>query len=309
MGIMNAIQQNVTNQPQPGFNVPQPQLPSRIEFNPSEIARQAEQSRRAFEEQLAREAEWARQQEESLRKQAWEQARALEAQRQRIQELRDRAADIVGDFERRKDEAQQTLKRVKELHDLAQSRDSEQMRIAIEQLRKYGRMSTNQRGVQKTINDRFFVVVWSKEFDQVEEVRFAQALGASVATANPAPAIQYVTQFAAESKRTVVENLRKAPDAVRTKLEREFEQLLVKGLDAAINGKRPAMVKVKAVDIVINVATYNHEFVVELVDPRLVKTGEVLGVPVYTIEAESRTIRIPMPNTFQPYVGLVVQVD
>jgi hypothetical protein len=58
----------------------------------------------------------------------------------------------------------------------------------------------------------------------------------------------------------------------------------------------------------VGLATYNYWVNARYREPRLVENGRVLGVQLYRIEYSDRELRIPLPNTFQPYVHVEVKM-
>lgn len=185
--------------------------------------------------------------------------------------------------------------------------DNRQLRAeAYRQLRDSGTLGSNKDQVLKRLNDGLSVFIPAAEIDHFDEIQFAGSLAASVASGNPGPALAYLEQLAVESKATFLRNLRNAPDQVREKLEREFEALLVRALDRARRDGRPIQLTIEGVTMEAGLATFNNWVDVRYQVPRLVETGEILGVKMYRIEMERHTKRLPMPNTFLPYVRLQV---
>ena len=136
----------------------------------------------------------------------------------------------------------------------------------------------------------------------------AQALAASAATGNPAPALAYLHQFAVDSEAQVLRNLRHAPQQAREVVEREFKRLLVDALDRGRGGGGPVGLRVEGVDLTVGIATYNHWVTIRYILPELVPTQRILGVQLYDIRTHQHEVRVPLPNTFQPYARVAVRL-
>lgn len=190
------------------------------------------------------------------------------------------------------------------------SGDSPQMREeAYRQLRNAGVLGGNREDVKRDLRSGFGFVVFAKEVDHFEYIRFGQALGASAATGNPGPVMLYLQQLLAESKQTFMKNLSKLPGEARERALRELEGLLLKSLQQAMNGGRPVQVRFQGVDLVAGIASYNHWVDVRYSWPRLVKVGEQFGIQICTIRFDQQSFRIPMPNTHQPYVKIKINAS
>jgi hypothetical protein len=224
----------------------------------------------------------------------------------RVDELRKQAERVLRDFDRMKDEAEKAQREYDRLAKLARSNNLNGQE-AIRTLKAAGGLRSNRDNVVKGIDSGLGVVVWGKEIDHIEEQKLAAALATSVATANPGPAVAMIKQFAAATKAEVLKSLRSAPGQVQQKAQREFEGLLVQGLNAAIKGQRPPGFGLDGIDLTVALATYNHWIDVRINQPRLVPTEKVLGVQLYRIATDPKTIQVPLPNTFQPYLKLAAR--
>jgi len=136
-----------------------------------------------------------------------------EANRQtaRINELRQQAERVLRDYKRMKEEAEKAQEKYEQMEKLSKSGNLDTSKEAYKALAAAGVLGTNRAEVMKGINGGFSVVIWGKEFDHFEEQKLAAALGASVASANPGPALVYIKQFALQTKAEVLKNLKAAP--------------------------------------------------------------------------------------------------
>lgn len=57
------------------------------------------------------------------------------------------------------------------------------------------------------------------------------------------------------------------------------------------------------------IATDNHWCTVKHQEPQLVETQKVLGVQLYEVRFKACEKKIPLPNTFQPYVRVQMKVS
>ena len=112
--------------------------------------------------------------------------------------------------------------------------------------------------------------------------------------------------FALETKKIVLQHLKNAPKQLQQTVEREFETLLIAAIEKAVNQGRPPELRFGGVSVVVGLATYNHWCNVKFQWPELVPTANILGIQLYEIRMVKRDMRIPLPNTFQPYVQVRV---
>jgi hypothetical protein len=224
----------------------------------------------------------------------------------RIDELRQQAQRALNDFNRMKEEFDKNRAEFQKLAQQAERGDLNAVE-ARNRLLKAGGLCSNRADVKKSHDRGLGVVLWAKEFDHLEQQKFAASLGTSVVTANPGPALAYVQQFAVESKGQLLKNLKNAPAQTQRRAQREFEMLLVQGLNAAVNRKAPPAYGFDGIDLKVGLATYNHWVEIRMNQPRLVPTEKILGVQLYRIATDPVTIKTPLPNTFQPYMELVVR--
>ncbi len=233
-------------------------------------------------------------------------------------EVRDQAVDQAEKYRRQAQEAIDRFNQLRRDVDnlmseyqkyerLAKGDDARLRAEAYRQLQNMGVMGSNQRDVQANMTRGLALVIWSSHFDHVEQQKFATALAASVASGNPGPALTYVKQFAAESKKTVLDNLKNAPQQVRKKVEAEFEKMLVAALDKAVNKGQPLELRFEGVSLTVGLATYNHWCDIRFKWPELVPTRQILGVQLYEIRMKDGGGRIPLPNTYQPYARVQVK--
>ena len=226
----------------------------------------------------------------------------------RIEDLRRQAEKEIKKFERMKDEFEKAKNEFDRLSKLAQSSDLNLQKEAYRTLTTSGVLKSNRDDVVKGIKQGLSEVVWGKEFDLIEQKKLATALGTSIATANPGPALLYINQFAVATKAEVMRNLRNASARAQQKVQDEFEMLLIKGLNALVKGQRPPNFGIDGMDLSVALATYNNWVVVRLDQPRLVPTEKISGVQLYRIATDPKTINVPLPNTFQPYFKLALRV-
>lgn len=288
----------------------------------NDLKKEAEEKARKLREErdrLAREAEEKakrlRDERDRAAKQAEEAARKVREERDRlareaakVDELRKRAESEMARFRELKKRAEQLMVDCDRYQRLASGDDAKLRAEAYRQLRAAGVMGTNQADVKKGIERGFGHTLWGKEFDHIEEQKFAVALGASAASGNPGPAIAYIKQYAADTKRTLLEQLKSAPKEVRKKAEDEFERLLVDALNKARKGKVPEL-QFAGVKLAVGIATYNHWCTVQYQMPELVPTEKVLGVQLYEVRFKKQERKVPLPNTFQPHVRVEVKAS
>lgn len=278
------------------------------------IAKQAEEKARKLREErdrIAKQAEEAARKARETRDEAMRRAAELERQAReqaaKVEEFRRKAQEMIDRFNKLRRDAESIEAEYKKYEKLAQG-DSAQLREeAYRQLRKSGVMGSNKTKIKAELEKGLSFVLWAKEFDHFEEIKFATALGASVASGNPGMALKYVEQFALESKKEVLKNLKRAPKEVQRKVEKEFEKLFVEALDKAVSKGRPIELNFEGVTLTVGLATYNHWSNVKYSWPELVKTTQMFGVQLYDIKLRNKENKIPLPNTFQPYVRLAVK--
>lgn len=223
------------------------------------------------------------------------------------EKYRRQAQEAIDRFNQLRRDADTLMSEYQKYERLAKGDDARLRAEAYRQLQNMGVMGSNQRDVQANMTRGLALVIWSSHFDHFEEQKFAVALGESVASGNPGPALAYVKQFAAESKKTVLDNLKNAPQQVRRKVETEFEKMLVEALDKAVNKGQPLELRFEGVSLSVGLATYNHWCDIRFKWPELVPTRQVLGVQLYEIRMKDGGGRIPLPNTYQPYARVQVK--
>lgn len=284
---------------------------------------QAEQEARRLREERDRAARTAEEQARRVReardraaREAEEVARKARETRERVaqeaakvDELRRRAEAEVTRFKKIRQDVERAVAEYDRLQRLAGGDDARLRDEAYRQLRAAGVMGSNQAEVKKKIERGFGHTLWGKEFDHIEQQKFAMALAASAASGNPGPALAYVKQYAADTKKTLLAQLKAAPKEVQQKAEAEFERLLVDALDKAVrNGKVPEL-RFGGVTLTVGMATYNHWCAVKYQEPQLVETQKVFGVQLYEVRFKPQEKRIPLPNTCQPYVRVEVKAS
>jgi len=281
----------------------------------AQAAQQASDAAKIEADRIARQAREARERaDREAREAAARAARAAQEARDRvvreaarIDELRRQAQDTIKRFNELRRDAEKLRAEYRKYEELANV-DSAQLRAeAYKQLQKSGAMGSNRQDVKDRLDRGLSLVLWAKEFDHVEEIKFATALSASAASGNPGPALAYVKKFAADTKATVLKNLKNAPKDAQRKVEREFEKLFVEALDKAVNKGKPLELRFEGVSVTVGLATYNHWCNVKYSFPELVKSSVVLGVQLYEVRMAKKEFRIPLPNTFQPYVRVAVK--
>lgn len=262
-----------------------------------------------------REAQQLREARDRAAKEANEVARKLREARDRaaqeaakVDNLRRQAQEAIARFEKLKKDTEHLETEYKKYEKLAKGNSADLRAEAYNQLRKSGVMGSNKESVKKEINSGLSVVLWAKEFDHAEEIKFGMALAASVASSNPGPALAYVKGFAIETKVEMLKQLKNAPDKIRKQFEAEFEKLLVTALDKAVNHGQLPVLTFGGASVKFGLATYNHWCNVRYETPELVPTSKILGVQLYEVRTHKKQINIPLPNTFQPYVKVEVKV-
>jgi hypothetical protein len=230
----------------------------------------------------------------------------LAAQLARIDQLRHDAEQKIKNFERLRGDVQRAFQDYQRYSNLLQSSSPQTRQEAYRALTAAGVIGSNKQEIQRQMNRGLSLVLPGKELDHIEEMNLLAALAESIATANPGPALVYLQQFIVETKQAVLQNIQRLPQQAQQKIQREFEMLFIKAIDKAIREGRPIELRLDGVSLTLNLATYNYWLDVRYQWPELRQVDRVLGVPVYNIQMENRTAKIPLPNTFQPYVQLKV---
>lgn len=224
----------------------------------------------------------------------------------RLDDLRKQAERVIRDCQRMRDEFEKNRAEFQKLAKEAERGDLDAAE-ARRRLLQAGGLRSNRADVKKAHDRGLGLVLWAKELDHLEQQKFAAALGSSIATANPGPALAYVQYFATASKAEVLKNLKNAPAQTQRRAQREFEMLLVQGLNAAVNRQAPPAYGFDGIDLKVALATYNHWVEIRMNQPRLVPTEKIAGVQFYRITTDPVTVKASLPNTFQPYLELVVR--
>ena len=276
-----------------------PRIPNPIDERLRELDRQRlEAQRRAVEEARRLDA-----QRLEAQRRAEAEARRLDAHRRRVQREVENVRRRFGELKRNVERRQAEIEKLKKLC----NGDSRELRAqAYRELRNAGAFGTNKNEVRRRLQNGLSVVVYGAEIDHVDEVQFAAAIGSSIATGNPGPVTLYLKQMLAESKATFIRNLENAPRENRDRLIAEFEPTFLRSLEQAMQGRQPVRVPVNGVSMEVGVATFNSWIDVRYQVPRLVDNGSVVGIRLYRIDTSRHHQKIPLPNTFQPYVKLQV---
>jgi uncharacterized membrane protein len=122
---------------------------------------------------------------------------------------------------------------------------------------------------------------------------FTQAVGASVATGNPGPAMTYLEYVVMETKRQLLANA----NAEMRRMVHDLERMLIGALNDSIRSGRPVQFYFHGAEVQVGVATYNHWKKI---------SGNYPKVDRGRISWDHLERTIPLPNTHQPYVRLRV---
>ncbi len=281
-----------------------PSIPNPIDEAAKLDRARLEAQRRAEEAARKKAAELA-----AARKRAEEEARKLAERKAAIER---RARQIRDEFERLQKTAERNRRDYDRMQKVLSGGPGKAREEAVEMVRRAGVLGTNKAQVRQSIQGRVNLtqVIYAKEFDHYEQQQLATAIGASVASGNPGPVLLYLQGFLAQSKLEVTRNLTAAKGEARDKLLREFDMLIIKALDKALSGGRPLEVNFGGVDVEVGLATYNHWGVIRWDEPSLeyVSSG-VPGLSMPRIKQTPRERKLPLPNTFQPYLKVRVRVS
>lgn len=285
----------------PKPSLPKPSLPKPPQLpklpNPIDAAKDA--AARLDRERL----EAQRRAEQAARKKAAE----LDAARKRVEaEVR----KVREQYESLKRQAQEAEKNYETARRFLNSNPSKSRDEIVRHLKQAAGLRSNKDSVQASIRgrDRLSQVIYGKEFDHLEQKQFATAMAASVVSANPGPVLVYLKTFLAQTKVEVVNNLKQASREVRDKLSREFDMLVIQALDKAVRQGKALDVSLHGVDVEIGLATYNHWVELKWKEPSLDRVDSgVPGVPGYRLRQKDVERKLPLPNTFQPYLKVRVR--
>lgn len=136
---------------------------------------------------------------------------------------------------------------------------------------------TNKWDIRHNLERDGWWVAYGKEIGYKEYQEFGEAVAASVAAENPAPAMAYLKALVAESVAVLARN---AGREFGTKVRDVAERELVSAFYDAVKNGRVRTIKLAGLEVQLGMATYNRE-----------ETG------------------VPLPNTFQPYMRMRLVID
>ncbi len=213
-------------------------------------------------------------------------------------------------------EAQNKVNRVSDLENQINSRlrqidevrrlvnDPRQYEASLRRLVSEGLVDSNRNQVLADLKKGTLVFVSSKEINYIEYAKLCASIGEAAATGNPGPVLAYVQGFLAESKATVLNNLRNVPANLRPVIQNEVEQLLLGAINQAAKGGQQAPFRYRGLNMVAGVASFNHWVTVKYSWPRIHETGRKFGIPIYEIIMDQHSVKIPLPNTHLPYLAI-----
>jgi hypothetical protein len=143
---------------------------------------------------------------------------------------------------------------------------------------------TNKQEVRSSLESDGWIVVYSKEFDHDEYMKFA----ASTATGTVKV---WLLDFAKESLRQLITNTARKSQPVSDQIRKNFTaESLVPALKQSFNGKQVELSPARGVRLQVGRATYNR--------------AECARIPAPTWRDPRRTLEkcVSTPNTYQPYV-------
>lgn len=143
---------------------------------------------------------------------------------------------------------------------------------------------TNKQEVRSSLESDGWIVVYSKEFDHDEYMKFA----ASTATGTVKV---WMLDFAKESLRQLITGTARKSRPISDQIQKNLTaESLVPALQQSFNGKQVELSPARGVRLQVGRATYNR--------------AECARIPAPTWKNPRRTLEkcVSTPNTYQPYV-------
>ncbi len=146
---------------------------------------------------------------------------------------------------------------------------------------------SNQSEVRAGIEENGWKVAYGRMVKEEEHFQLAVAVAEGILSDNPAPVLAYFDDFA---KATVDRISPQVPEISRESLIEQMKKAMI---------TRGGLLTVGRVDIKFGVATYQHWELEVRREPQMV--GWPLHMAMVRVEK-----RIPLPGSYQPYIGVRV---
>lgn len=172
-------------------------------------------------------------------------------------------------------------------------------KIRLPDPRRWSQIENNRGQVKASIrrgwNSRSAMVVFGQEVDHQRQKGMAEAIAASVVTANPGPAAGYLKVLAIEQKRAFLRNGRRE---ARQVVQRMSTYLLERLFRDALS-RRVRTIRIHNAAVQVGIAAYRHWKRI-IVDYPQINRGRI------SWKRYRKTI--PLPNTHQPYIRVRLNI-